>query len=106
MYRCTTRMRQQGTRVLQENPLYEKHGRDRQLDRQIGVTCTVVSLNTTIAEKQIISPWKPKSLEYKYTNTGAIAGCTVLQTSYVRNRGTRKEGPENIREDARTASRY
>ena len=103
MYRCTTWMRQQGTRVLQEKSFIRDtfsscnngtaDGRDRQLDRQIGVTSRIVEYDHC----WIISPWKPKSLEYKYTNTGAIAGCTVLQTSYVRKRGTRKEGPENIR---------
>ena len=60
MYRCTTWMRQQGTRVLQEKSFIRDTfsscnngtagGRDRQLDRQIGVT--VVSLNTTIAVNQ------------------------------------------------------
>ena len=52
MYRCTTWMRQQGTRVLQEKSFIRDTfsscnngtagGRDRQLDRQIGVTSRIV----------------------------------------------------------------
>lgn len=51
-------------------------GRDRQLDRQIGVM--------VILWRVCISPWKPKSLEYKYIGLEQSRTSRTSNITYVK----------------------